>query len=561
MLVHIVEDDAAAARSLVRLLERQGCAVKVYPSGLKYVAEVIAKNDRAPDLLLCDLLLPGGMDGFRLCERFRDTPAMKNSKVIVMTGLAWRGQGQLRVELMQRFGVSELLEKPFDGKDLLKAMDRVVARWRIRALAADNSTSTNTQATVEAPSAKTNAADVDKGERGGSRSGGQPAANDKPHASRSEKAKAEAKDVTVGKSDEANVTLVSKAFAAAAPDPMRASPRLPARYPVKFRTAEDFVREYTSNISAGGMFIEAQQPPAVGGDITVELELPDGKPALEMPATVVHATAGKGFGVQLRVSQRARERWLALVEKAKPKLVDPSDPNARIVALIDFAAARSTEITRMLGLLWRPEMTTVPANNWDDLFKFHHLHLAILNASNVESKLVEPAEIRRFFAHFSASLVVVGTEKKSVLALQQRYKKLLVVPAITSDKLLSKLGSLLQVPVRSALRVNTRLSATFNGRPCIVADLSLTGARLEVGFDVAIDSDAKLTVELPDRGAVDAQVTARWVREVNGGTQVGVSFERVPKKGLELLDAYVTKETHVVRGLMGITEQSLERRR
>ena len=88
----------------------------------------------------------------------------------------------------------------------------------------------------------------------------------------------------------------------------RNAPRLDSDRPVavRFATVEEFVLEYAANISAGGVFIRTDHPPALETRVTVWLELPDGSPPAEVTAIVVHrldpAEAGllreAGAGVQ-----------------------------------------------------------------------------------------------------------------------------------------------------------------------------------------------------------------------------------------------------------------------
>jgi uncharacterized protein (TIGR02266 family) len=104
---------------------------------------------------------------------------------------------------------------------------------------------------------------------------------------------------------------------AARPIDRRATARYPARFAVRFRTVDEFKREYATNISAGGLFIRTEAPPEMNSVIDVELELPGDKP-IEGKALVVHrvspAEAAQrnvepGVGVQfVQADDRFRER-------------------------------------------------------------------------------------------------------------------------------------------------------------------------------------------------------------------------------------------------------------
>ena len=71
-------------------------------------------------------------------------------------------------------------------------------------------------------------------------------------------------------------------------DPRRAFPRVEARFAVRFGNVQDFVLEYAANISAGGLFVQSENPPALHSVVTVTLELPDGGKPVEAKGRVVH---------------------------------------------------------------------------------------------------------------------------------------------------------------------------------------------------------------------------------------------------------------------------------
>jgi uncharacterized protein (TIGR02266 family) len=90
------------------------------------------------------------------------------------------------------------------------------------------------------------------------------------------------------------------------PSDRRATPRYATRFAVRFGTVDEFRREYATNISAGGLFIRTDDPPAMDAVVTVALELPGGAP-VEGKAVVVHRVTAEeaarrqvepGVGVQ-----------------------------------------------------------------------------------------------------------------------------------------------------------------------------------------------------------------------------------------------------------------------
>src|SRR5437868_10800176 len=70
--------------------------------------------------------------------------------------------------------------------------------------------------------------------------------------------------------------------------PARGFRRYHTQFTVRFRTAREFVREHTENISRGGVFIQTESSPQVDEVITVQLELPDGGPSATSSGIVMH---------------------------------------------------------------------------------------------------------------------------------------------------------------------------------------------------------------------------------------------------------------------------------
>ncbi|HEY2029646.1 MAG TPA: TIGR02266 family protein [Myxococcales bacterium] len=90
-------------------------------------------------------------------------------------------------------------------------------------------------------------------------------------------------------------------------DARRSFPRIPARFAVRFGTVQDFVLEYAANISAGGVFVQSEDPLPLNSIVRVEMELPGGGPAVPARAVVVHRVSREeanargvlaGMGVQ-----------------------------------------------------------------------------------------------------------------------------------------------------------------------------------------------------------------------------------------------------------------------
>lgn len=76
MKVLIVDDEQAIREALARKLRREGFEVILSGDGLDGLRAFHAEH---PDLVVLDIIMPGGMDGLTLCDRIRevaDTPIM-----------------------------------------------------------------------------------------------------------------------------------------------------------------------------------------------------------------------------------------------------------------------------------------------------------------------------------------------------------------------------------------------------------------------------------------------------------------------------------------------------
>ena len=115
-VVHVIDDDDALRDSIQMFLANEGLEVRTYPSADDFLAVL----DTAPGgCVVTDVRMPGmsGMD--LLAEIARLGVALP---VIVVTGHA---DVPLAVRAMKK-GAVDLLEKPFQGEDLIDAVRRAL---------------------------------------------------------------------------------------------------------------------------------------------------------------------------------------------------------------------------------------------------------------------------------------------------------------------------------------------------------------------------------------------------------------------------------------------------
>src|SRR5262249_13539486 len=107
----VVEDHGHSAETLRMILEMLG-----HRAWTVYVGhDAVGAAERwQPDVLICDISLPAGMDGYEVARRFRDHPTLKSVYLVALTG--W-GQAEDR-RRSHEAGFDLHLTKPIDPDDL-----------------------------------------------------------------------------------------------------------------------------------------------------------------------------------------------------------------------------------------------------------------------------------------------------------------------------------------------------------------------------------------------------------------------------------------------------------
>ncbi len=119
--VLVVEDNSDAADALELLLSMMGHEVRIARTGANGLNA--AKTFR-PHLVLCDIGLPGGMDGFDVARALRANPETAQGYLVALTGY---GQPDDRVKSLEA-GFDVHLTKPVDGVSLDRVFAAVVRR-------------------------------------------------------------------------------------------------------------------------------------------------------------------------------------------------------------------------------------------------------------------------------------------------------------------------------------------------------------------------------------------------------------------------------------------------
>jgi len=116
--VLIVDDEPRLIRLVREVLGAVGYEVLEATDGETGI-EMVALEQ--PDLLLLDILLPRGMDGYEVCRRVRE---FSNLPIIMLTAKA------READILEGFGVGadDYLTKPFSAKELIARVGAVLRR-------------------------------------------------------------------------------------------------------------------------------------------------------------------------------------------------------------------------------------------------------------------------------------------------------------------------------------------------------------------------------------------------------------------------------------------------
>jgi two-component system, OmpR family, phosphate regulon response regulator PhoB len=122
----VVEDEPDIAELLEYNLRRDGFQVEVVNDGADAVDRI---TDRAPDLVLLDLMLPG-VDGLEICRALKQDTASREIPVIMVTA---RGE-ETDIVLGLGLGADDYITKPFSPREVLARVKAVLRRCRARSV-------------------------------------------------------------------------------------------------------------------------------------------------------------------------------------------------------------------------------------------------------------------------------------------------------------------------------------------------------------------------------------------------------------------------------------------
>jgi CheY-like chemotaxis protein len=116
MQVLVVEDNQDLAKLFCDLLEVMGCVTHA-----AFTARSALESARAnmPDLVFCDLRLPGGKSGFELAGELRADPELAHIPLIAVTGYADEPERARALEV----GFQRVFEKPVKFAQMMDVLN------------------------------------------------------------------------------------------------------------------------------------------------------------------------------------------------------------------------------------------------------------------------------------------------------------------------------------------------------------------------------------------------------------------------------------------------------
>ena len=127
--VLVVDDHPDGRKILQSLLSHHGYRVIVAANGFEALSLAAAHS---PDIILLDIMMPD-IDGYEVCRRLRDDPALAEVPVVMVTALHDREARLRGIEA----GADDFLVKPFDPVELTTRVRSIARLNRYRRLMAE----------------------------------------------------------------------------------------------------------------------------------------------------------------------------------------------------------------------------------------------------------------------------------------------------------------------------------------------------------------------------------------------------------------------------------------
>jgi two-component system, OmpR family, alkaline phosphatase synthesis response regulator PhoP len=123
----IIDDDRDLVESIRIVLESRKFGVRAAYNGKEGYQKI---QEKAPDLILLDVMMATDTEGFSLAYKLRDQPAYREIPIIMVTGftkkMAEEGPEKFQHIMGESWPVTQFLEKPIDPEELLSVIEGVL---------------------------------------------------------------------------------------------------------------------------------------------------------------------------------------------------------------------------------------------------------------------------------------------------------------------------------------------------------------------------------------------------------------------------------------------------
>ncbi len=114
----VVDDEPELLEFVTMRLEANNYTVVTAPGAKEGLAKALSEQ---PDLILLDVMMPG-MDGFEVLRRLKRQPQTRAIPILMLTAKGETGE----IMKAQHLGATDYIIKPFESKDLLRAVERIL---------------------------------------------------------------------------------------------------------------------------------------------------------------------------------------------------------------------------------------------------------------------------------------------------------------------------------------------------------------------------------------------------------------------------------------------------
>ncbi len=116
----LIVDDQPDLRKLIRMtLELGEFEVHEAVDGAGALAQAAVLR---PDLVLLDVMMPGGLNGYQVCERLKRDPVLTGTLVVMLTARGQAGD----IDAGQVAGADGYLVKPFSPFELIERVETLL---------------------------------------------------------------------------------------------------------------------------------------------------------------------------------------------------------------------------------------------------------------------------------------------------------------------------------------------------------------------------------------------------------------------------------------------------